>query len=80
MCLSLSIYIVTNEEILFSRGCVSSASVHPLTDTYKTFHVLATLNNALVSAEISEIEILFPFDIYLELGLLDHMVVQLLIF
>ena len=35
LCLSLSICIVTNEEILFSHGCVSSVSVHPLTDTYK---------------------------------------------
>ena len=35
LCLSLSICIVTNEEILFSHGCVSSLSVHPLTDTYK---------------------------------------------
>ena len=66
------------------RVCVYRLlSLHPVMSTLKCFCILALLNNAAVNMHVHlfhEEAGFVPWDIYPEVGVLDHMVVLLSIF
>ena len=88
---SKSIHVVTNDRTFFLIAEKDSIVyihiyiflIHSSVNGYLgCFHVLVTVNNAAVKWECShlfEVLILFPLDIYPEVGLLDHLVVLFLV-